>query len=175
MSEIRFDSGGNWNTVANAVHAWDGSDWDTTINKVHSWNGSEWQELWPLTVPPTPSPGDHVLSPSSSSIGDYSGYAEFNTEFYRGYIDEIRIRISWGGYGNFPRQIDVSGRPSGNFYRDIYNDTEWDGRTIDHRIDTFDASSLTEFNNGSAYGFSIALSGGLIMEINSIQLVLTVH
>jgi hypothetical protein len=139
--------------------------------------GGTARQFWPPEgAPPTgPDPGTYVLPPTSISLGDYSGYAEFDTIYYRGYISEIRARISWGGYGNYPRGVDISGRPSGNLYRNIYNDGEWDGRTIDHRIDTYDASSLTEFNSGAAYGFDVALNTGLILDINNIRLVLTVY
>jgi hypothetical protein len=174
---VHLHSNGAWVPLG-TPHAYSNGAWHL-VQKIHAYGhgagGWGWYEVWPGSTPPgPPPPGTYILSPSSSSIGDYSGYAEFDTGNFQGYITEIRIRISWGGYGNFPKNINVNGRPSGTFYRDIYNDTEWDGRTIDHRIDTFNAGSLTEFNNGSSIGFSVALDGGLIMEINAIQLVLTV-
>lgn len=105
--------------------------------------------------------GTYYLSPSSQSLGVGSGFSEYNTIEYRGRITEIRARVSWRtqSFCIAGLVFGVSGRPNGNFYRNITSDGTWCGRTIDHRIDTFDATSLTDFNSGAAIGFSYSASG----------------
>ncbi len=128
---------------------------------------------------PPPSPGDYVLGATSIFLGtNGTGYAEFDTTEYRGSISEIRARLSWTDFALTDPTLNLSGRPSGNFYRNVANiDDEFNGRTIDHRIDTFDASSLTEFNSGAAIGFNITHPDGpsfISTVINNVQLRLTI-
>jgi len=129
------------------------------------------------TSNPPPSPGEYILGATSLSIptSTSGGLAEFNTAEYQGFISEIRMRISWRSIPS-GQNISVSGRPTSNFYRTITSDTSWSNRTIDHRIDTFDAGSLTEFNNGSAIGFNFSNTGTLILStmMTNVQLRLTI-
>ena len=109
--------------------------------------------------PVKPNPGSYTLQPTAQYYGSgSSGYAEFNTSAYRGYITQIRARISWKSISAAVHTFGISGRPYGNFYRNIDNPGQWSNNTVDHRIDTFDASSLTDFNNGNAYGFNYTYS-----------------
>jgi len=138
----------------------------------------QWRTFTGGAPGPGPTPGTYVLQATSISIGT-TAFAEFDTAVYRGFISEIRIRLSWKSeFGIDNDDIQTSGRPSGTFYRTIANDNnEWDGRTIDHRIDTFNASSLTEFNNASAIGFNLTNTGpvgSVTRVISNIQLVLTI-
>ncbi len=110
---------------------------------------------------PPPSPGTYFLAPISQSLTGGSGFSDYNTTEYRGNITEIRARVTWKPQAICVAGLDfqVSGRPNGNFYRTITSDGTFCGRTIDHRIDTFDATSLTDFNNGDATGFSYSTAG----------------
>ena len=122
--------------------------------------------------PDKPDPGTHILPATALWLGsETSGYAEYNTEDFRGYISEIRARVSWKFSGVFTSQW--RGRPNGNYYRNI--DPDFGGQTIDHRIDTFDASSLTDFNNGNAIGFTFTKPSGTPWStwISNVQLNLT--
>ena len=146
--------------------------------------GGQWARWYPDEVEPDPpAPGTYVLAPESQYLPDTPGargYAEFDTSAFQGYIDEIRARISWGYTANFSstRSLRVGGRPSGTTYRSITDLASWSNRTIDHRIDTFSATSLTQFNNGTAIGFNldpIDTSGSWsLFYVNGVQLVLTV-
>lgn len=145
--------------------------------------GSSWKQWYPVEdepIPPPscPSPGQHTLQATSLSLpSSGSGSATFNTDAYQssGCIKEIRMRVSWKSFITFAGGIRVSGRPNNNFYRDIDNSGEWSGRTIDHRIDTFDATSLTDFNSGAATGFTFPSlnASSVASQISNVQLVLT--
>ena len=118
-----------------------------------------WRQFFGLEdeeeIPDKPAAGSYTLSATAQYYGSgKTGYAEFNTSAYRGYITQIRARISWKNITAATFDFSISGRPNGNFYRNIDNPGQYSGRTIDHRIDTFDSSSLTDFNNGNAIGFS---------------------
>ena len=128
------------------------------------------------TPPDQPAPGTYILSPTSISIGSHTGYAEFNTAYYRGYISEVKVQITWRDAGGYTTSFDVSGRPSGNYYRQIQNNAgEWDGRTITHNVGSYDAAAITEFNSGAAIGFSFdAGSFNFDKMISYARLVLTV-
>ena len=110
---------------------------------------------------PPLTPGIYILQPASQFLGVGSGYSQYDTSDYRGRITEIRARVSWRQQTfcipglNFG----TSGRPNGNFYRNIVSADDFCGRTIDHRIDTFDPTSLTDFNSGAAFGFNYNTSG----------------
>lgn len=134
----------------------------------------QWRAI--STSNPPPGPGDYVLGPTSINIptSTTGGYASFNTTEYQGAISEIRMRISWR---SIPQGSDlsVSGRPNNNFYRTITLDNSWSNRTIDHRIDTFDATSLTDFNSGAATGFNFSHESLILSSImTNVQLRLTI-
>jgi len=127
--------------------------------------------------PPVLPPGTYTLSPTAQSIGQQTAYAEFNTVEYRGRITAIWAVISWHGGALTDFSMSCSGRHNGNYYRQIDNNGgEWNGRTISHRIDSFDASSLTDFNNGNAIGFNFAKVLGLNLEFrfNNVKLQLQI-
>ena len=131
------------------------------------------------TSNPPPSPGVYVLGATSIFLGTAGvGFAEFETTEYRGSISEIRARLSWTDFALTDPDVSISGRPTSNFYRTVSNiNDEFNGRTIDHRIDTFDAGSLTEFNSGAAIGFNLEHTNGpsfLSTVINNCQLTLTI-
>ena len=135
----------------------------------------QWREI--ADSNPPPSPGTYYLSATSQDLFGENGFSEYDTTEYRGSITEIRARVSWiqqitcvGGL-NFA----TSGRPNGNFYRNITSDESFCGRTIDHRIDTFDATSLTDFNSGAAIGFTYNTAGLAIQNgWSNVQLGLTI-
>jgi len=142
-------------------------------------NGGTWNQWWPVESGVTP--GTYILSPSSLYLPfGPSGYAEYSTGAFLGAnITGIWARISWRvATGLDNEALQVSGRPNSNFYRTINNDNnEWDGRTIDHRIDTFDATSLTDFSSGAAIGFGlqhVGPSNNLENTISNVQLVLEI-
>lgn len=126
---------GTWRTV------------DTAWVKV----GGVWRE-WFSGVPPL-APGTYVL-PTTAGGGGFA-FVEADTTPYRGRITELRVRITYGS-PVVGISTSVSGRPNGNFYRNITGDNSWSNSTIRHRIDTWDATSLTDFNNGDAFGFTFA-------------------
>ena len=125
-------------------------------------NGAWLQFFGPPEVepPPTKPPaGSYTLQPTAQFYGSGStGYAQFNTDAYRGYITEIRARISWKSITAAIDTFGILGRPNNRFYRNVDNPGQWSNRTIDHRIDTFNATSLTDFNNGNAIGFNFTYS-----------------
>jgi hypothetical protein len=149
----------------------------TRVEEAYVRADGSWKQFFgPETVepPPTKPPaGTYILPATALYLGsETNGYAEFNTEAYRGYITQIRARVSWKYSGTFTSAW--SGRPNGNFYRNI--DPDFGGQTIDHRIDTFDASSLTDFNSGAAIGFSFTKPSGTTWStwISNVQLNLTI-
>lgn len=146
------------------------SDTNKKYVKVHGqWRATE-------TSAPPPGGGDYVLGATSLSIptSTSGGLAEFNTTEYRGSIIEIRMRISWRSIPT-GSSLSVSGRPNSNFYRNITLDNTWSNRTIDHRIDTFDATSLTDFNSGAAIGFNFSHTSLILSSImTNVQLRLTI-
>ncbi len=129
-----------------------------------------WKQFWPpegdtVEPPPTKPPaGTYILAataiwlPSDGS----NGYVEFNTGDYRGWITEVYARVSWRSNLINGLNTGMAGRPNNRFYRNITHDTAWENRTIDHRMDTFNANVLTDFNNGAAYGFNIQANGLII-------------
>lgn len=136
-----------------------------------------WKQFYPVddeTEPPDPgpTPGTYILAPTSLYLGGLSGYASYDTTPYRGHITEIRARISWLNTGAF--DVSVSGRPNNNFYRSIAAD--WGGQTIDHRIDTFDSTSISDFNSGAATGFNLSKPATTPLDVwmSNVQLNLTV-
>ena len=149
------------------------SDTNKKYVKVHGqWRATE-------TSAPPPGGGTYILAATSLFLGTTgTGHAEFNTTEYRGSIIEIRARLTWTSFALTDPALSLTGRPSGNFYRSVSNiGDEFDGRTIDHRIDTFDPASLTEFNSGASIGFSIVHTNGpsfISTVINNVQLSLTI-
>lgn len=141
-------------------------------------NNGTWNKWWPPGGEVGPLPGTYVLTPTSLSLpsGD-TGYAEFNTTSYRGRITQISARLSWKSASEPNGGVSATGRPSGTFYRNIDNNSgEWANRTIDHRIDTFNATSLTQFNNGSAIGFTFSKLGllNIASQLSYVQLKLLI-
>lgn len=128
------------------------------------WANGGWRKFYPgegdTEPPPTKPPaGSYTLQPTAQFYGSGStGYAQFNTDAYRGYITEIRARISWKSITAAIDTFGIRGRPNNRFYRNVDNPGQWSNRTIDHRIDTFNATSLTDFNNGNAIGFNFTYS-----------------
>lgn len=144
-----------------------------------------WKQFYPTDddpepPPSCPSPGTYILNATSlylPTTGGVGGYAEFDTSDFQvsGCIKEIRIRVGWGNFTTNGITFPVAGRPNGNHYRTISSDSSWANSTIDHRIDTFDASSLTDFNSGLATGFTLSApsSSSLGIMWNTVQLSLT--
>ncbi len=180
--------GTNWVEIpedGGTVKVHEGGGW-FDINVVEMHDGTAWQVVWQRTDPEPPPPegpdeGTYVLSPTGlylPSTPGASGYAEFNTTAYRGYISEIRARIHWSSSTVQGADLRISGRTSGTYYRTVNDVEQWLSRTIDHRIDSYSYTSLTEFNNGSAYGFSLLMqdagAAGLSYFIDNVQLVITV-
>ena len=134
--------------------------------------GGSWYKWWPPESPPPvgPNPGTYVLRPSAISLGT-TGYAQFSTSFYRGYITSVKARISWTTLSEPGGGVSASGRPSGTGYRSISNSGEWSGRTIDH--DMY-ATAVSQFNAGSAYGFNFSklAIANVDAQISYVQLVL---
>lgn len=138
--------------------------------------GGSWQQWWPKEAGPTPgpNPGTYVLRPSSLYLPSAnSGYAEFNTTAYRGGITSVKARISWTAASEPNSGVSSSGRPSGTFYRNVGNSGEWSGRTIDH--DMY-ATAASQFNAGSAYGFTLSKLAvlNIAAQISYVQLVIVV-
>ena len=150
------------------------------MTKIYGKVNGSWREVYPGSgIPPDLPPGEYTLGASSIFLDTSGvGFAEFVTDDYRGRIIEIRCILSWTNTSLVNTTISTRGRPSNTFYRDIDNNNqEWNGRTISHRIDTFNASSLTEFNNGSAIGFNLELTSDpnfLSTVIHNVQLGLTI-
>ena len=111
--------------------------------------GGVWRQ-WFTGIPPL-APGTYVL-PNTAGGGGFA-FVEADTTPYRGRITELRVRISYGAV-TIGKQTGVSGRPNGNFYRNLTGDLSWVGATIRHRIDTWDATSLDDFNSGAAIGYT---------------------
>ena len=139
----------------------DGVDFSKEVNRVWVHDGQQWTQIFPGEGDVDLPPGDYLLGPTSQFLGTPTGFSDYDTTPFRGRITEIRARVSWR-----PNAICIpglvfgtSGRPNGNFYRNITSDASWCGRSIDHRIDSFDATSITDFNNGAATGFSYSTAG----------------
>lgn len=140
-----------------------------TINDQYSKVVGRWRHT--EEPPPSLSPGTYILGASSYYMpASTSGYALFDTTEYRGRITQVTARISWGSPLIVGIDLSVTGRGSGNFYRWLDLTQDWDNRTIDHRIDTFDAGAVTEFNNGTATGFTFANSNAVGNYIKNVQL-----
>lgn len=168
---------GTWQEVATPWAKVAGT-WPAMTSVWSKVNGA-WNEVWPTGgIPPDIPAGVYCLSPISQSLPlTGPGFSSYDTLAYRGRITEIRARVSWK-----PQTLclpgfiySVSGRPGGTFYRDIISDVAWCGRTIDHRIDTFNATSLTQFNDGTATGFNYNTAGlSLQNSWSNVQLCLTI-
>ena len=167
--DVHAKVGGDWK-VGTDLFVKVGGDWKTVNDQYDKVNGIWRSTDTPAVIPP----GVYILSAISQDLVGTSGFSDFDTLEYQGRITEIRLRASWKG--NLVNGIDigVTGRTSGNFYRNITTDDTWENRTIDHRIDTFDAASLTEFNNGTATGFSYSGIGALENTWSNVQLNLTI-
>lgn len=172
--------GGVWrpSTGSDEMYVKVGGAWRTVLDHYVKVNG-RWRQQ-SAAAPPLPG-GTYVLSAQSLYLPSAAtGYATFNTAEYQGKtFVGLWARISWRSATGLDNEaIATSGRPNGNFYRTINNDgNEWDGRTIDHRIDTFDASSLTDFSSGAATGFTFTDNGppkNLGASISNVQLVLQI-
>lgn len=118
-------------------------------------------------VPPL-APGTYVL-PTTAGGGGFA-FVEADTTPYRGRITAVVVRISYGS-PVVGIVTSVTGRPNGNFYRNITGDNSWSNRTISHRCDTFDPTALTDFNNGDAIGFTF---GNMQASHNNSQVELTI-
>lgn len=177
MSKLFVHDGANFDTEVNRIFYHDGVDFSKQVNRVWVNDGAQWSQIFPGEGDTDLPPGDYVLGATSLSIptSTTGGLAEFNTVPYRGRINAVRMRISWRSIPS-GQGISVSGRPNGNFYRTITSDSTWSNRTIDHRIDTFDATSITDFNTGAAIGFSFSNTGNLILStmMTNVQLRLTI-
>lgn len=111
-----------------------------------------WREVDQPQPPDPPSGGTFVLSPTSFSIPPINGqdsWAVFNTNQFRGDIATVKARITWGVLGS--PSMNVYGRASGTYYRNIAQDTGWANRTIDHDI----SQGVSQFNAGSATGYTL--------------------
>ncbi len=196
MAEPSFyvRANGGWREVASVANQGEngflvrvGNSWKVVEEGFVRVNNA-WKQFWPpegdaVEPPPTKPPaGTYVLAATALSLpsGSFSGYAEFNTSAYRGWITQIYARVTWAtqpvGDANF--SMGVNGRPNNRSYRSVANtDYQWDGRTIDHRIDTFNANALTDFNNGAAYGFNLSsqsLYDTIGFRLNNVRLVLEI-
>ena len=156
------------------------ADWQE-VTEAYTKVNADWQQVFPATVPVAcPVPGGYTLAPTSLFL-DTAGtaFAEFDTTPFQftNCIKEIRIVLTWTNTSLINTTLSIRGRPTNTFYRDIDNlNREFDGRTIFHRIDTFNASSLTEFNSGSSIGFNIQLTSDpnfVSTVISNVQLELT--
>ena len=183
MSRLFAHNGVDFATEeVNRIFYHDGVNFSKPVNRVWTHDGAQWVQIFPGEGSSELPAGAYVIGATSQSLGTSSGFAEFDTVPYRGRITEIACRVSWKVYSfTVDFTMGVSGRPIGNFYRNIANNNrEWDGRTIDHRIDTFDASSLTDFNTGAAIGFTYSAAsspsegGGISARISNTQLELTI-
>ena len=158
--------------------------WRTAIEPaIHVKVQGRWRTIADEAPPPTgPGPGTYTLSPSSlflSTSTQATNYAEFVTSEYRGSIINIWAVVSWRdrGVAITDQAFNIAGRPNGNYYRNIANNGgEYNGRTISHQINTFDASSLSDFNSGAAYGFNMTTTQGLGMKntVANVQLKLQI-
>ncbi len=169
----------NWTPITKVFTKID-STW-TPVQKVFTKIDSTWNQVFPAQAPVScPVSDTYTLQPTSLFL-DTAGTAtaEFNTAQFQfaNCIKEIRIVLTWTNTSLVNTTLSIRGRPSNTFYRDIDNiNHEWDGRVIDHRIDTFNAASLTEFNNGSSIGFNIQLTSDpnfVSTVISNVQLKLT--
>ena len=125
----------------------------------------DWKTYDPVAPPPVgPTPGTYILSPTALYLPDpgTSGYAEFNTSAYRGYINNVQCRITWGSQLIVGITLNISGRHNGNFYRNLPLTQDWDNRTIDHGVSSYDSSAITDFNNGAAIGFNFGGDSNII-------------
>ena len=161
MSRLLAHDGAGFNVEANRILAHDGAGFNVNVPRAWVHTGTEWEQIFPGSGTEPIPPGTHILAPTSQFLGTPTGFSDYDTNGYRGRITEIRARVSWR-----PNAICIpglvfgtSGRPNGNFYRNITSDASWCGRSIDHRIDSFDATSITDFNNGAATGFSYSTAG----------------
>ena len=84
------------------------------------------------------------------------------------------MQISWRSIPD-GGDLSVSGRPNNNFYRNITGDNTWSNRTINHRIDTFDATSITDFNSGAAIGYNFSHQSLILSSLmTNVKLGLTI-
>ena len=117
-----------------------------------------WREV-DVPQPPTPDPGTYILNPTTLALaGETNGYALFNTASYRGKILEVRARVTYTSFSSTSFKFSWYGRTSGTYYRQT--DVTFPSSTIDHRMDTFNGSVLSQFNNGSATGFTFQKPAG---------------
>ena len=166
---------GAWRTVTGMPVKVAGQ-WRTATDHYVKVNG-RWRPNPEEPPLPGPGPGYYQLSATSLYLPDpgTTGYAEFNTTEYRGSISEIYSVISWGSPLIVGITLTASGRPNNNYYRSYSLTQDWDNRTISHRIDTFDASSLTDFNSGAAIGFNFGGDSNIIGRyMKNVQLGLTI-
>jgi len=161
MSRLFAHGGASFNTEVNRIFYHDGNDFSNEVNRVWAHDGAQWTQIFPGDGNQELPSGTYILGPTSQFLGTPNGYSEYDTVPYRGRITEIRARVSWRPqtFCTAGLIFGTSGRPNGNFYRNITSDASWCGRTIDHRIDSFDATSIDDFNNGAAIGFSYSTSG----------------
>ena len=176
MSKLLAHDGAGFNEEANSVKVHDGAGFNVDVPRIWANDGFQWVQVWPGEGTEPLPPGDYVLPATALSIpsSNTGGLAEFDTVPYRGRINAVRMRISWRSIPS-GSNLSVSGRPNNNFYRNITLDNTWSNRTIDHRIDTFDATSITDFNSGAAIGFNFSHTNLLLSSImTNVQLRLTI-
>lgn len=160
----------------NRIFYHDGVNFAKPVNRVWAHDGAQWTQIFPGEGDAGLPPGDYILGATSLSIptSTTGGLAEFNTVPYRGRINAVRMRISWRSIPS-GSILSVRGRPVNTFYRNITLDNTWSNRTIDHRIDTFNATSLVEFNSGAAIGFNFSHNSLILSSImTNVQLRLTI-
>jgi hypothetical protein len=161
MSRLLAHDGAGFNVEANRIMVHDDFGFNVEAPRAWAFDGLDWVQIYPGEGTEPPPSGTVILGPISQNLTGSSGFSDYNTSAYRGRILEIRARVSW-----VPQTFciaglvtSVEGRPNLNFYRNITSDDQWCGRTIDHRIDSFDATSLTDFNSGVATGFRYNAAG----------------
>ena len=170
-------SGGAWQEV-DTPYAFSGGSL-ITPSKVHAYgygkDGWGWYEVWPNDGGGTTPPGEYILSPYSQSwpTSSNTGWALFHTERFRGRITKVSARISWSSLGS--PNSNVSGRPSGTFYRSIARDSGWANRTITHDLG---ATAVSQHNSGAAYGYTIlsqeSFPGPIGFYVNAARLTIAV-
>ena len=120
--------------------------------------GGVWRQWHAAGGAPLP-PGDVLLNATSISIPGSlasSAWALFNTAPHQGSIINAYAVISYNTFFATGLSFGLSGRASGTFYRTIADVAEWNGRTINHQIN----AGVSQFNAGSATGYTLTRSGG---------------
>jgi len=181
---LKIYDGGTWVTIPEEegnVKVYDGAAW-INIRTLDSWEGTGWRRdlewndpVEPPEPPPTePDPSKtYILSPYTMTISGSPGglsWARFNTEYFRGSIAAVKARIWWKSGGG-SMSSEILGNGSGTYYRDISYDPGNAYKRVDYSI----SAGISEFNSGSATGYTIDPTGSTTPSfwISDMQLVIT--